>query len=111
MIHLLNTGKCSIDLYGWHPVEFWGYTTWVRDRIFEADRIQFDNMQHELVEHFQTATIRAYHENKCAFGFKSDSGKMLYLGFYDFKFTVGLTAVHECKREPLGRGSLKADTP
>ena len=81
----------------WHldydttPIEYWPYTTWVHDAVFEGPRDQFRYLEEQLRELFNKAGIRVGMENKAAYGVKDYKQRLWYLGFYDFRFTLGLS--------------------
>lgn len=70
------------------PYEFWPYTTIVRDEIVRLPRDRVGDLHNKLIEAFVEHGIKAHVDNKTVFGIKYNY-RILYLGFYDFQFSIG----------------------
>lgn len=71
------------------PLEFWPYTTIVTDTILELPREKVSDLQARLITQFNEAGIKAYTDNKTAFGVKDENGRIWYIGFKDFRCVLG----------------------
>lgn len=91
----LRDGKWQLDAF-LEPVEFWPYPTYIRDSIMTGPRDVFQHLQDFLVTEFNNAGIKAYAENKSAFGLR-DGNKIWYLGFKDFNFLLGASVSSDWK--------------
>lgn len=78
------------------PASFFPYSTIVRDRILEmpykADDA-VDRLCKELIRLFNEAGIKCQADNKIAFGLIGQDGKTYYIGFKDWKMSLGTQAV------------------
>jgi len=72
------------------PLVFWPYTTIVTDVVMSGPREEFNSLHQELIKMFNEAGIKAYEENKSAFGVKDFLNKVWYLGFKDGRFDLGM---------------------
>jgi len=74
------------------PVEFWPYTTNVREVIFQTDYKAGDGyskIQSDLLALFKEHGFICEPDNKIAFGVKTGDGKVYYIGFKDWRFSIG----------------------
>jgi hypothetical protein len=99
----LNEGGLWYLDYEVEPVEFWPYTTHVRDVVFSAPRKEVASLNEELLRIFKAAGIKAYADNKCAFGMRDHKLRMWYLGFKDFTFNLGLSVEPDQWLKPIKR--------
>lgn len=90
LLTLHEDGLWHLD-YEIEPVEYWPYTTWVHEAVFEGPRDKFRDLEEHLRNLFNTSGIRVGMENKAAYGVKDYKDRIWYLGFYDFRFTIGMT--------------------
>ena len=88
ILSLRDDGIWCLDVF-LEPVEFWPYTTYVTGTILSAPRNQLEMIHQKLIAQFQQAGIKAYAENKSAFGLKDEDGSIWYFGFKDFMFNLG----------------------
>lgn len=94
-------GNWDFD-YDLEPVEFWPYTTRVTDIVLLAPRDDFRMMYPCLIRRFQEAGIKAYDDNKVAFGARRPKqDQVWYFGFYDFSFSLGLSVAPDLGLKPL----------
>lgn len=93
------------------PVEFWPYTTIVREQIFKIPERKVQGLHEALIKLFREATIDAYVDNKTVFALREDKfgiagqPKMFYLGFKDGNFVLGLSILPDTGRAPKTLGS------
>jgi hypothetical protein len=71
------------------PLVFYPYAAWVTDRVFEAPRDMFMELENHLYEIYQHAGWKIARDNKVVFGLNYE-GRTWHLGFYDRHFTLGL---------------------
>lgn len=92
IIRMEEDGTMFLDTLDLEPYEFWGYTTHVQDVAFSGPRGKSsNNMEHKLYDRFRMAGIKCSEQNKAVFGIKDRHGKLWYIGFYDFRISVGLS--------------------
>lgn len=76
------------------PIFFWGYTSFVTNRIIQIEYNQHDALDRyhkELIDLFQANGFKAHLDNKTVFEFHHRSKNItIYIGFYDWNFSVGL---------------------
>lgn len=73
------------------PVDFWGYTSCVMNRILEVSYTHGDEIsdfRDYLLAKFQDAGIPAHMDNKIVFECVRD-GRKFYIGFYDNSMSLG----------------------
>lgn len=82
--------------YRLKPVEFHPYTSRVTNTVFEIECMgsedlsrNYKKFQEELLAEFKRAGIKAHRDNKIVFGM-SNGETMIYFGFYDWHFAIGL---------------------
>lgn len=81
--------------------EFWPYTSLVQEVAFSAPRKFFKDIEHELYEKFKKDGFKIGPDNKSAFGVVDRFQKIWYLGFYDYRFSLGLSVRSLDHREPI----------
>jgi hypothetical protein len=85
------------------PVKFHPYTSRVLNRLFEVDcdseELQkcYRDLENELLRIFKRTGIEAWTDNKIVFEFE-DKGTPIFYGFYDWRFSVGLSYHDENER-------------
>ena len=78
------------------PIKFYPYTSWVRQRIYRTDSNEFTRrFKQELIEQFQACGVKAYDDNKIVFEVQTEDEYTLCFGFYDGRFSIGLSAETE----------------
>ena len=84
--------------FGGKVTAFYGYTSRVQERILEVEfshNDAFDHLRENLVVEAQVRGIDAHVDNKVVFEVTSLHGKVMYLGWYDGRFSVGLDVYTE----------------
>ena len=75
------------------PIRFYPYTSRVRERIYRTDSNEFTRQfKQELIDRFVEAGIKAYDDNKIVFEVETEDEYTLCFGFYDGRFSIGLSA-------------------
>ena len=98
----------------WRPVRFYPYTSAVRTRVYAENMTQdpdrsmyFEKTEQELIALFNAHGIPARTDNKIVFEFEKD-GKSIFVGFYDWTFSIGLSVFSDKWIVPIGKTEVKS---
>jgi len=87
-------------LYDIKPVKFHPYRSDVLKRIFSTEYSrgdEIDSLENRLRDLFNEHGIKCYRDNKIVFECEIH-GKLIYYGFYDWKFSVGFDYFDESEK-------------
>jgi hypothetical protein len=89
-------------IYDLIPKRFYPYRSHVTGEVFkmnfsEAYEDEINYLRRILVEHFNENGIRCYEDNKIVFECET-KGKRIFYGFYDLKFSIGMSCYSESER-------------
>jgi hypothetical protein len=86
----------EIKYENFKPVRFYGYAHGIVEKITEIEYDDGDDYKTEkkqLIEYFKKHGIKAHDDNKIVFQLENPVGNSIFIGFYDWKLSIGFSVI------------------